>query len=85
MKNEVELTDELMEVVKFTKPYTDMFKEYDRTGVWPPKKKKVILTLKAITFNRLQQLSEQTGKSKSRLIDELLDCVELKSPQQPKQ
>lgn len=67
------LSKEIRKVLEENKKYTDMFEEYDRTGVFPLEKTRRSFTLKQRTVQRLKELSMKSGKNMSEYIDFLID------------
>ncbi len=67
------LPKDIRQIMKENKKYTDMFEEYDRTGVFPLDKTKRTFTLRNMTVKKLKETSKKTGKSMSKIIDELVE------------
>jgi len=65
-----------MQSDKILKKYKEMFdalEEYDKTRELPFQRKRIDLTLSVRTINKLKELSKQTKKPISRIIEEKIN------------
>lgn len=67
------LSPEIRRIMKENEKYAELLEYYDRTGRLPLKKERRNFTLKDINFHRLKKASKKTGKSMSRILDELIE------------
>lgn len=67
------LSPEIKRIMKENERYAKLLEYYDRTGRLPLKKARRNFTLKDINFHRLRNASKRTGKSMSRVLDELIE------------
>lgn len=67
------LSRDIRRIMKENERYAKLLEYYDRTGRLPLKKTRRNFTLKDINFSRLKKASKKTGKSMSRILDELVE------------
>jgi hypothetical protein len=60
-------------ILKENEAYAKMLEYYDRTGKVPTRKVMRTFTIEQINFSRLKAESERTGKSMSKILDELVE------------
>ena len=70
------LPQRIRRIMKENEKYARMLEEYDRTGHLPIEKIRRSFTLRRMTVQKLKDLSRETGKSMSDLIDELVASKE---------
>ncbi len=64
---------EIERIIRENEKYINMLEYYDVTGRLPSKKVARTFTLQQSSFDRLKSESARTGKSMSRLLDELIE------------
>lgn len=70
----MQLTDKKLKN-KIMKKYGELFKileQYDETHELPFQRKRIDLTLRVDTINKLKNLKKKTGKPVSRIVEELI-------------
>lgn len=67
------LSPGIKRIMKKNERYAKLLEYYDRTGRLPLKKTRRNFTLKDINFQRLKKASKSSGKSMSRILDELVE------------
>jgi len=67
------LSREIKRIMEDNEKYAKMLEEYDRTGKFPLEKVRRSFTLKRMSLRKLKEMSKETGKSMSDIIDDLVD------------
>lgn len=66
------LSQEIRKIMQENERYAHMLEEFDRTGHLPIEKMRRSFTLKRSSYLKLKELSKNTGKSMSAILDSLL-------------
>ena len=64
---------EIEKIMKKNEKYAKILEDYDRTGVFPLDKVRRSFTLKNMTMNKLKSHSKRTGRSMSKILDNLVN------------
>ena len=67
------LSQAIRRIMKDNKKYTKMLEEYDRTGIFPLDKIRRSFTIKQMSYAKLKNMSDESGKSMSDLLDEMIE------------
>ena len=62
----------IKKILRENKEYFDAFEHYDKTGEWLISRKRIDITLDARVIRKLREISEKSGKSVSRIIEDLV-------------
>lgn len=67
------LPREIRRIMKENERYAEMLEYYDRTGRFPLGKIRRSFTLKEMNFSRLKEMSKESGKNMSEILDGLTE------------